>query len=141
MLVVLVNHYVLIGCILVAANNRRRLDLAVAGAMFFLADALSAVGMQMVELDGLGGTDDRIGFHRHDHQAELEQTGPTGPASWRPCDRVIEPAAFELRLCTAGFDSLLSTRKSHNLAHVYSVFNKSLVRLSARRSSVRLPAD
>jgi hypothetical protein len=59
------DHHVLIGRVLVAADDRIGLHLAVGRAVFFVANALTAIAMELVEVDFFGCTDGWIRLDRH----------------------------------------------------------------------------
>ena len=77
----LIDDDVLLGGIGIAGDDGAGLDLAVNGTMLFIADALAAAGMELVEVDLLAGAGGGIGLDGDGHQAELQQARPTGAAA------------------------------------------------------------
>jgi Protein of unknown function (DUF2924) len=64
-----------------ARDDGAGFDFAVDRTMFFVADALTAAGMKLVEMNLLAGAGGGVGFNGDGHEAELEQAGPTGAAA------------------------------------------------------------
>ena len=60
----LVDDDILLGGIGIARNDGAGLDFAVQGTMLFVADALAAAGMELVEMDLLAGAGGGVGFDR-----------------------------------------------------------------------------
>ena len=77
----LIDDDVLLGGIGIAGDDGAGLDLAVNGTMLFIADALAAAGMELVEVDLLAGAGGGVGLDGDGHQAELQQARPTGAAT------------------------------------------------------------
>ena len=77
----LIDDDVLLGGIGIAGDDGAGLDFAVNGTMLFIADALAAAGMELVEVDLLAGASGGIGFDGDGHQAELQQARPTRAAT------------------------------------------------------------
>ena len=63
---------VLLGGIGIAGDDGAGLDLAVNGAVLFIAYALAAAGMELVEVDLLAGAGGGVGLDRYGHQAESQ---------------------------------------------------------------------
>ena len=57
------------------------LDLAVLGAVFFIADALAAASVELMAAVLRGGGGSGISLDGHGHETEAEQAGPTGAAA------------------------------------------------------------
>src|SRR5258707_7664867 len=71
---------VLVGAVLVAAADGGGLDGSVRGALFGVAEALTASGVEQVCGGQVAAADGGEGLERDADQAELEQARPTGPA-------------------------------------------------------------
>ena len=75
------DHDVLVGGVLVAANDFRRLDRAVRRAAFLVLNTSTAVDVELVELDGGRRAVHGECFDRDRDQAKAKQSGPTGPSA------------------------------------------------------------
>jgi hypothetical protein len=77
----LVKDDVLLRSARVSRDSGAGVDLAVDGAVFFVADVLTTAGVQPMAADVLAGQAGGIGFDGHSDQAELEQAGPRAAAA------------------------------------------------------------
>src|SRR5262245_3018762 len=68
------------GAVFVALDDGGAVDAAVHRALLGVADALAAVGVEQMGRGYVAAADGGIGLEWNAHQAELQQTGPTGPA-------------------------------------------------------------